>query len=484
MPTVCPDSRFDPSPLVRRLGHGCHWLLVNLLLALSLILLLLGTSIRPAHGQSLTVGEGQLLRLQEPAATVFVANPDIADVQVPDPFGVFLFGKRAGTTTLYVLGDDGRPLLQRRVVVRHNTDEVMATLKGRFPDRELELESAPGSMLVRGEVDSAEEIEAILQTLRPYLGPEETIVNRMSLGNPTQVMLRVRVTEMSRNLTQQLGINWAALAAPGNFVTGIISGRAFQELSNTFTQGAAGGTFSSGGVYSGASEGFSFLGGYVHGNTSVQAMVDALDREGLVSILAEPNLTAVSGQTASFLAGGEFPIPVRQDQDTMSVEFKPFGVALDFTPTVLANDRISIKVRPEISEIDPNNSVVMEGLTIPGISVRRVDTTVEMASGESFAIGGLLQNNSRDVISQVPGLGSLPVLGPLFSSTDYRNNRSELVVIVTPYLVRPAGAGQLRTPIDSLRPTSELETLIHARTGLDPLADDLPRLSGAAGFVY
>src|SRR5690606_34947227 len=170
-------------------------------------------------------------------------------------------------------------------------------------------------------------------------------------------------------------------------------------------------------------------GGYAKEGRSIQAMIDVLDQEGMISVLAEPNLTAVSGETASFLAGGEFPIPVRQDRDSLTVEFKPFGVALDFTPTVLADDRISIKVRPEISEIDPNSSIVMEGMMIPGLSVRRVETTVEMASGQSFAIGGLLQNNIRDIASQIPGLGKIPNLGKLFSSSDYQNNKSELVVI-------------------------------------------------------
>lgn len=424
--------------------------------------------------QTVAVGEGHLLRLQEPAGTVFVANPEVADVQVPDPNSVFVLGKRAGTTTLYVLGEDGHTLLQRQISVRHNLTELQATLRQRFPQRQLVLESAPGSLLIRGTVENAAEVQAIEATLRPYLGPEESLINQLTLSSPVQVMLRVRVTEVSRSLVQQLGINWAALAAPGNFVTGLISGRTFQQATANLL----------GNSYSSAGDGYSFLGGYVQGNYSVQAMIDLLDREGLISILAEPNLTAVSGETASFLAGGEFPIPVRQDQDTMSVEFKSFGVALDFTPTVLSNDRISLKVRPEISEIDPNYSVVMEGITVPGVSIRRVETTVEMASGESFAIGGLLQNNTRDLLSKVPGLSTLPILGRLFRSTDYRNNRSELVVIVTPYLVRPTGPGQLRSPLDSLRPTTELERLIHFRTGLDPVEDSTPRLAGSAGFAY
>lgn len=235
---------------------------------------------------------------------------------------------------------------------------------------------------------------------------------------------------------------------------------------------------------SNSSGAYSFLGGYSKGGSSIQTMIDALDKEGLVSVLAEPNLTATSGQTASFLAGGEFPIPTRQESDVTTVEFKSFGVALDFTPTVLSDDRISIKVRPEISEIDTTNSITMDGISIPGISVRRVETTVELASGQSFAIGGLLQSNIRDTLSKVPGLGSIPVLGKLFSSSDYRNNKSELVVIVTPYLVRPTSPGQLTTPLDSMRASSDIEYILHRKTGYDPVQSSVPRLTGAAGFVY
>lgn len=168
----------------------------------------------------------------------------------------------------------------------------------------------------------------------------------------------------------------------------------------------------------------------------------------------------------------------------MTVEFKPFGVALDFTPTVLGDDRISLKVRPEISEIDPNASIVMDRLVIPGIRVRRVETTVEMASGQSFAIGGLLQNNIADVVSKIPGLGSIPVLGKLFSSSDYQNNKSELVIIVTPYLVRPTSPDQLTTPMASMRANSDIEFVLQHSVGYDPLKGNVPRLSGSAGFVY
>jgi pilus assembly protein CpaC len=230
---------------------------------------------------------------------------------------------------------------------------------------------------------------------------------------------------------------------------------------------------------------FSFLAGFNTGHNQIQAVIDALNQEGLLSILAEPNLVAMSGQTASFLAGGEFPIPISQQDGSITIEFKQFGVKLDFTPTVLADNRISLKVRPEVSQIDPNASITTGGVTIPGLSVRRVDTTVDLSSGQSFAIGGLLQANSNDLISSVPGLGAIPVLGKLFQSVNYQNNKSELVVIVTPYLVQPTDPNHLRTPFDSvMTPSNDVEYSYQIRTGMDPLSSNTPRLVGNAGFVY
>jgi len=425
---------------------------------------------------TLAMGSGELLHLPGAAATVFIADPDIADVQVPRANAVFVLGKKTGTTTLYALDAAGRPLLQRRIAVQHNVTELSRLLRQRFPDLRLKVESAPGSLMVSGAVNSAQEINAVAQTLQPSLGDKETLINRLTLSSPTQVHLRVRITEVSRDVVQQLGINWAAIGSSGNSMWGFISGRDTYTDAGKFILPSGGG--------------YSLLGGYKTGNTSVTGVIDVLDREGLMTILAEPNLTAVSGETASFLAGGEFPIPVAQTGSgsggtaAITVEFKSFGIALDFTPTVLANDRISLKVRPEVSELSQANSIVMNGSTIPGLSIRRVETTVELGSGQSFAIGGLLQNNVRDILSQLPGLGQLPVLGKLFSSTDYQNNKSELVVIVTPYLVKPAGAGQLRSALDSIRPASDVETVLQQQIGLDPLDGDTPRLTGNAGFAY
>lgn len=419
----------------------------------------------------LAAGSGELIRLPRPALSVFVANPEVADVQVPSPNGIFLLGKKAGTTTLYAVDKSDREILRRTVVVRHNVAEMQELLRQRFPAHRFTLASAPGSLQVSGTADNAAQVSAVTDTLAPYLGKDERLINAVALRTPTQVHLRVRVAEVSRDINQQLGVNWQAILRPGRFITGLMNGRDFFD--NTKNEWVV------------PSSGWGVLGGYHTRNYDVNAVIDALDQEGLVSVMAEPNLTAVSGQTASFLVGGEFPIPVVQGTtNSVSVVFKAFGVSLDFTPTVLSSDRISLLVRPEVSELSTTNSVTLNGFSIPGLSVRRVETTVELASGQSFVIGGLLQDNMRDVVQRLPGLGDLPVLGKLFSSQNYRNNKTELVVIVTAYTVKPADGGQLQTPLQNLKPASDVEYVTGRRLGADPLATDAPRLVGPAGFVY
>lgn len=423
----------------------------------------------------LSLGSGELVSLRAPAGTVFIADPEVADIQVPKANSVFVLGKKTGSTTLYALDGAGKPIYRRQVVVQHNITELNRLLRQRFPDLRIRIASAPGSLMVSGTVKSAEDINAITQTLQPLLGDKEKLVNQLTLASPTQVHLRVRISEVSRDVVQKLGINWAAISSSGKWSWGMYSGRQLVNEAGNFILPPDGG--------------FSVGGALNTKDTSVGAMLDILDREGLVTVLAEPNLTAVSGQTASFLAGGEYPIPVAQtggtnDGNAITVEFKPFGIALDFTPTVLANDRISLNVKPEVSELSAANSIAMNGTVIPGLTVRRVETTVELGSGQSFAIGGLLQNNVRDVLSQLPGLGNIPVLGRLFSSTDYQNNKTELVVIVTPYLVKPTGPGQLRSALDSLRPAGEVEAVLQRQLGFDPLSPNTPRLLGNAGFAY
>ncbi|SAL40761.1 type II and III secretion system protein [Caballeronia cordobensis] len=431
----------------------------------------------------LDAGKGTMLQLNENVVSVFVADPSVADVHVPSNKAVFVLGKKTGSTTLYVLGANNKPLVQRTVVVSRDMISLRNLLSARFPNTNVQVASGQGSLVLTGQAANSADADAIVQAVTPFMAEKEVLINRMTIDRPLQVQLRVRITEVDRNITQQLGINWQAMGnAAGNFYSGIFSGRPIYNLTQPIT-GANGNV--SYPVNLPTNNAYSIFGAFKTNNVDIRALVDALNQEGLLTVLAEPNLVALSGQTASFLAGGEFPIPVSQTNGAITVEFKQFGVKLDFTPTVLNDRRISLKVRPEVSQIDSSASVTTGGVTVPGLSVRRADTTVELASGQSFAIGGLLQSNTSDVVSQVPGLGSIPVLGKLFSSTNYQNNKTELVIMVTPYLVEPTDPSRLRTPLDSLiSPSSDVEYSFRRQNGGVPAQAGQPRLVGAAGYVY
>ncbi len=430
----------------------------------------------------LEIRKGQLLRLPRPAAAVFVADPEVADVQAHSPTLVYVFGRRSGATTLYAVDENEDVLLRREVVVEHHLSSLQAVIHEVAPDSRIEVRSVDGGIILDGAVRDAVKAQELREIAGRYLGENETLINRLVVAAPTQVNLRVRVAEVSREVTKLFGINWEGIFSPGDFLFGLATGRAF----------SSGGGFpflratDAGGV------GNSFFGNYTSGDVSVNGIIDALEREGLVNVLAEPNLTALSGETASFLAGGEFPVPVGQDDDnSITIQFKEFGVSLAFTPTVLNAGRISMRVRPEVSDLSEKGAIKLDDLVIPALSTRRAETTVELGSGQSFAIGGLISNSTRNNLDKVPGLGDLPVLGPLFRSTRFQRSESELVIIVTPYLVAPVGGAQLATPRDGLEDPSDLQRLIegrlartYAQPGAEPaLAAGRRRLVGPAGFM-
>lgn len=431
----------------------------------------------PEGRVTLNVREGRAIRLPAPAEAVFVADPAVADVQAQSPTLLYLFGKRAGTTTLFAVSGDQQVVLGREVVVRHDLDGLRDVLESAAPRAGLDLQSVSGGLILSGTVESATEAEELRLIAGRYLGEEETLINRLRVGSPTQVSLHVRVAEVSRETARLFGVNWDALFSPGDFVFGLATGRPI----------GPGGTLANRLLSAGGTAGTLF-GSFESGQVNVSTLIDALENEGLVTVLAEPNLTALSGETASFLAGGEFPIPVGADENEIQIEFKQFGVSLAFTPTVLSPDRISLRVRPEVSEISEKGAIRLRDLVIPALATRRAETTIELASGQSFAIGGLISNDTRSSVQKLPGLGDLPVLGTLFRSTSFQRNQTELVIIVTPYLVQPTAPDRLRTPLDRLRPASDLERILNARLLKEGTAPGRPspapaRLAGAAGFV-
>jgi pilus assembly protein CpaC len=359
------------------------------------------------------------------------------------------------------------------------------------PNADIKLSATQNGMILSGVVPNDDTAQKVRAAAQRYASDKDNVINQLQVAGPSQVNLRVRVAEVSRSVTKQLGFNWETLSTIGSFSFGLSTGRAFLPTGVAgLTSRAAGLT----GVTSGTSPGV--LSGSFNPK-NVNTLIDALAEEGVVTVLAQPNLTAESGQVASFLAGGEFPVPSPQagttgGTPTVTVEFKPFGVRLDFVPTVLSSDRISIKVRPEVSELTTTGAIEVSGITIPALNVRRAETTIRLGSGESFAIAGLIRNSNATDINKYPGLGDLPVIGPLFRSSRFQHNETELVIIVTPYVVRPVADGPSpKLPTDGLAPASDVE-----RVFMDRLSKAYPpgaasaigvngaRLRGDAGFVF
>jgi pilus assembly protein CpaC len=483
-------------PALSRKGRGNLLAVFAVLLAIILVSVPQMASAQPRQVR-VAVSSGTIIEFPRPARSVFIADPNIADVQVPSPGSVIVFGRKPGQTTLFAIGTDDKPIAAIQVMVGYELGDLQRLIRQELPNSAIELTSTASGFVISGTVATPEEAEKARSAAARYIGDKETLVNQLHVTGPAQVNLRVRVAEVSRTVTKELGFNWESVVAPGAFAFGLATGRpAFfgggtslvpvPDINGVITRSPT----------TGAASGFA---NFNSRRATVNSLIDALAEEGLITVLAEPNLTAVSGQVASFLAGGEFPIPVAQSGTgaaaTITIEFKQFGVSLDFVPTVLSPDRISIKVRPEVSEINlsaAGGAITLVGITIPGLNVRRAETTVELGSGQSFAIAGLIRNNANTDISKVPGLGEVPILGTLFRSSRFQRNETELVIIVTPYVVRPVSDGpSLRLPTDGLAPATDIERIFRDRLTKSSKPETAQqigltgaRLQGNAGFIF
>ncbi|WP_137127788.1 type II and III secretion system protein family protein [Roseomonas sp. HF4] len=463
-----------------------------------------GQGVAPVPGASLTrplvleQGSGRLVELPGPALTVLVADPRIARVQPASPTSLFIMGVNAGRTNLIATREDGSLVAEFDITVQSSAtaapqvagaraaapavsagqvqsmirrlvrggQNVRVTMVGR------------GAIALSGMVPAATDAQRAEAIAKAMGGETREVINNLTLLSGIQVNLRVRVAEISREVTRDLGFNWLGAFNDGTWQIGLRTGTG---VVGTVIGALTGGTSSVGGL----------VGlGYRGGNFDINGIIDALAQDRLVTILAEPNLTAQSGEVASFLAGGEFPIPVAasNNSSTITVEFKQFGVSLSFVPTVLSPERLNMRVRPEVSELSEANSIVFPvaggTVRVPGLTVRRAETTIEVGSGQSFAIAGLLSRTSAINNSALPGLGEIPVLGTLFRSDRFRRNETELVIIITPYLVRPVSDPQaLATPLDSFRPATDLErVLLRRQTGSGAPYRQI-RPPAAAGFI-
>jgi pilus assembly protein CpaC len=434
---------------------------------------------RPASDIVLSIGRGQLVTTGGTMSDVFVANDAVADVEVKSSRQLYVFGKAGGETTVYASNSSGDIVWSATVRVGSNIESVDQMLQMAMPDAKIGVATmGTNTYLLTGTVASPEDAAEAQRLVEAYVGGKAggdvNIVSRLRTATPLQVNLQVRFAEVSRSLVKSIGVNIRSIDASSGFQFGIGQGRSFTPQ---FNPGTVLGTGTNTQFYGldpttgqiallpGTTVTPTQIGSTLAGagrflGLDLLGTLDAGETVGLVSTLAQPNLTALSGETADFLAGGEFPIPLSQGLGATSIEYKKFGVSLSYTPTVLANGRISLRVRPEVSELSSEGAIQLENFSIPALTVRRTETTVELGSGQSFMIAGLMRNSSQNSIRKMPGAGDLPILGSLFRSTQYQKGETELVIVVTPYLVNPVDANSIKLPTDGYRAPNELQRLL------------------------
>ena len=445
---------------------------------------------RPTTEVLLSIGEGQMINLPRSVASVWTSNPKVADVYVNNSRQINVFGKDAGQATVIATAADGSVVYGANVRVNQNISSINEMLRQTMPESNIDVRTIGQVAVINGTVASPEDAAQAEMLVSAALNPGVNVtkpdavlnivpVNRLKVATPLQVMLKVRIAEMNRSMLKQIGVNLLNRDSGTSSLFGIGQGSPgtinvakgpADPITGVVAETVTGATFKN--IVGGTTLG---LFGHIFG-TDLLGTLDLLQTDGLVTTLAEPNLTALSGETASFLAGGEFPIPVSQSLGAVTIEYKQYGVGLAFTPVVLGDGRISMRVRPEVSQLSDAGSVTLNGYVVPALTTRRAETTVELGSGQSFMIAGLLQNSSNNSINKAPFLGDLPVLGALFRSTKYQKQETELVVIVTPYLVRPV-SGQLATPTDGYRAPDDIQRTFLGQTYMGKGV--VPTLNGA-----
>ncbi|MFB0613510.1 type II and III secretion system protein family protein [Aurantiacibacter poecillastricola] len=417
------------------------------------------TSVSPAQDIVLSIGRGELITVPGTMADIFVSNDTVADVQVKSQRQLYVFGKSGGETTIYASNQAGDIIWSANIRVGSNIDSIDQMLSLAMPEADVRVATmGSNTVLLTGTVAAPEDASEAERLVSAFVGEQTNVISRLRMATPLQVNLRVRFAEVSRSLVRNLGANLTTIDGTGGFLFGLNRGRPAVE---SFVPG-------SGALGMGTEttvtlpDGTEISGTTILPNTpqttigavgeflglDIAGALDLGERRGLVTTLSQPNLTALSGETAEFLAGGEFPIPLSQGLGTTTVEYKNYGVSLAYSPTVLANGRISLRVRPEVSELSSQGAVTLNGFQIPALTIRRAETSVELGSGESIMIAGLLSNNAQHTIDQAPGVGDIPILGNLFRSTDFQRGETELVIVITPYLVEPVDDRDIHLPTD------------------------------------
>ncbi|MBB2163692.1 type II and III secretion system protein family protein [Gluconacetobacter sp. 1b LMG 1731] len=417
---------------------------------------------------SLEVGSGHMEYLPEPAARIFVVDPRIVQVRPASGTSMVLYGVAAGRTTVMASDAAGRTIARFTVDVlpsRYGASQAEAEIARQMPGSQVRVQADLRNLVLTGSVESPEDASRAEEIAKGFVAGNQGVTDRIAIRSATQVTLVVRIAEMDRNVVRQLGIDWQAVGNMGKF--GSFPALTLNMNASTAACVATRNPFCLG--------------------SNVNGVVDALAQDNLVRLLAEPNLTVMSGQSASFQVGGQYPIPLAQQAGAISVAFKSYGVSLTFLPTVFSNGRINLHVVPEVSQLSNQNSVSVttSGSTsvIPALTVRRAETTVELGSGETFAIAGLLEDSLTDSTRAIPGAGDIPVLGTLFRSGNFNRQETELVILVTPYLVRPvADRARMTAPTDMAGVPGELDRLLLLRQAMPTQPARPVAVPGSAGF--
>ena len=380
-------------------------------------------------------GKAVMLDVGRKVARLFIADPAIATAGA-DGDTIWLTGRAAGETSWSASDANGRVIDSGLVRVRYDEAALGNSLRAALPGATITIATARDVLVLSGGVRSAAEGEDAMRLAARFVpgGDAKLLLNRLAVAAPMQVNLQVRVAEVSRTVVRALGFNWQAIGGIGNATIGLATGNpVFGPVGAVLTrQNGVDNLFAS----------------FRQGTVDLNTLIDALDDSQLVTVLAQPSLTALSGVPASFLAGGEYPIPVPQAQGVTTIEYKRFGISLSFVATVGAGGRITLNVRPEVSQLTFNGGLSFNGATVPALTTRRAETTVELGSGQGFAIAGLLQKSDDNNLRKFPLLGDIPVLGELFRSKRFERRETELVITVTPYLVQPVAAAALTLPTE------------------------------------
>jgi pilus assembly protein CpaC len=429
----------------------------------------------------LSVGRGRLITLPVPMTDVFVANNAVADVQVRSSTQLYVFGKAPGETSVYATDAAGRVVYSVVTRVGNNIETIDQMLTLAMPNAQINVNTMNGFVLLTGTVAAPEDAAEADRLVSAFVGEGTRVLSRLQTATPLQVNLQVRIAEVNRSVIRAIGGNLASSSGSNDIIFGAFRGRNAGGFTPVEPTIGIDPVFGPNPVQIDPQTGCAFarcgqpntytinplrdaatiaLGGRMFG-LDLLGSLDLAERTGMVATLAQPNLTTVSGETADFLAGGEYPIPVPDPlTGGITIEYKKFGVSLAYTPTVLSNGRISLRVRPEVSELSTEGAIRIQGIEIPALSVRRAETTVELGSGESFMIAGLMSNRSIGTLDRTPGAGDIPILGMLFKSDNFRRGDTELVIVVTPYLVRPVNSNEIVLPTDGYRNPTDIQRML------------------------